>query len=250
MATLRLAGRRDRFDRTRVTDQTATTPPTAPSLRLRLAHLRAGTRLALAVLVGAAMLLLLPTSVRPQIRAVASWDSFALVALALTWLSILTLEPGQIRAWARREDPSRLVSLILVVLGATASLLAVLVLLKESMAMVQGEQIGAIVLALSAVALAWALIHTVFTLRYAHLYHERSDGPPPLDIPGLEDLPDYLDFAYFAFIIGMTGQTADIGIRARRIRRTALLHGIIAFLFNTSLVALMIGVLTSVLSPR
>ncbi len=217
-------------------------------LRTRLAHLHAGTRLAIAVLASLATLWLLPMSVRSEVRAVASWDAFAIVALALTWLSILTLGPAQIRALSQREDPSRLASLILVVMGAAASLLAVLVLLRGSMSMSGNDRNGAIALSLSAVALAWTLIHTVFTLRYAHQYYEAPPGSTPLDFPGLTDLPDYLDLAYFAFVIGMTAQTADVCIRERRIRRTALLHGVISFAFNTSLVALIIGVLTTVLS--
>jgi uncharacterized membrane protein len=217
-------------------------------LRHRLAHLHAGTRLAIAVVASAATALLLPQSVHADMRAVASWDAFAIVALALTWLSILTLGPEQIRALSQREDPSRLVSLVLVVMGAGASLLAVLVLLRGSMSMGGDDRNEAIVLSLSAVALAWTLIHTVFTLRYAHLYYDAPESSTPLEFPGLVDLPDYLDLAYFAFIIGMTAQTADVSIHDRRIRRTALLHGVLAFAFNTSLVALIIGVLTTVLS--
>ena len=210
--------------------------------------MRAGTRLATALMASAATLLLLPPSLRAEMRAVASWVSFAIVALSLTWLSILTLAPTQIRALAQREDPSRVVSLVLVVMGAAASLLAVLVLLNGSMSMNGADRIGAIVLALSAVALAWALIHTVFTLRYAHLYFDAPEGSTALEFPGVKDLPDFLDFAYFAFVVGMTSQTSDVAIHDRRIRRTALLHGVVSFAFNTSVVALMIGTLTTVLS--
>lgn len=190
----------------------------------------------------------LPESIRGEIRAVAAWDSFAIVALATTWLSILTIDAETLRVHARLEDPSRLASLILVVLGAGASLLAVLVLLQGSMTMTRGARDGAIALALSAVALAWLLIHTVFTLRYAHLYHDEREDTPPLEFPGPSRLPDYLDFAYVAFVIGMTAQTADVGVASPRLRRTVLLHGVIAFVFNTALVALSIGVLTSILS--
>lgn len=215
--------------------------------RQRLAHVRASTRLVVALLASALTAWLLPSGLSLEMRAVASWDGFAVVALGLTWLTILTLNPAQICTLARREDPSRLASLILVVLGAGAALLAVLVLLQESMKMQSGEKTQAIVLALSAVALAWFLIHTVFTLRYAHLYHSASESPHPLEFPGGDHQPDYLDFAYFAFIIGMTAQTADVNIRGRSIRRAALLHGIVAFAFNTAVVALSIGVLTTLL---
>ena len=216
-------------------------------VRQRVAHVHAVTRMVTALVASGLTAVLLPSSVSSEVRAVASWDGFAVVALVLTWWTIVTLKPAQIRTLAQREDPSRLASLILVVLGASASLLAVLVLLQESTKMRSGDKMQAIVLALSAVALAWALIHTVFTLRYAHLYYDVNAGDRALDFPGDVTMPDYLDFAYFAFIVGMTAQTADVNVRGRRLRRTALLHGIIAFAFNTAVVALSIGVLTTLL---
>ena len=191
--------------------------------------------------------LVMPHSIAGEIRLVASWDVFALVALLLTWTMILTLQPQQIRTMAQREDPSRVASMILVLLGAAAALLAVLVLLQTSMKMTGVPKTGAIALALSAVALAWFLIHTVFTIRYAHEFHDEPSAAAPLEFPGLTDLPDYLDFAYFAFVIGMTAQTADVNIHGRRIRRTALLHGVLSFAFNTAVVALSIGILTTLL---
>lgn len=214
-------------------------------LRDRVAHMRAGTRIAWAVAVSLLTLALLPPRYALELRAVAAWDAFAGTALLSTWFTILTLQPAQIHASARREDPSRAASLVLVLMGAGASLLAVLLLLKAS------AQLHAILLALSAVALAWTLIHTVFTVRYAHLYHDESPTAlaenGPLDFPGAEGLPDYLDFAYFAFVVGMTAQTSDVSIRGRRIRRTALLHGVVSWVFNTAVVALLISVLGSVI---
>ena len=214
-------------------------------MRDRLAHMRAGTRLAWALAVSVLTLVLLPAQFAMELRAVAAWNAFAGTALLSTWFTILTLRPSQIHASAKREDPSRAASLALVLMGAGASLLAVLLLLKAS------SDLPAILLSLSAVALAWTLIHTVFTVRYAHLYHDASltasihDGP--LEFPGMTDLPDYLDFAYFAFVVGMTAQTSDVAIRGRRIRRTALLHGVVAWVFNTAVVALLISVLGSVI---
>lgn len=193
------------------------------------------------------MLALLPRSISFEVRMVASWDGFALAALALTWTTITTLRPDQIRRLARSEDPSRFAALVLVIVGASASLLAVVVLLQTTMTMKNADKVAPVVLALSAVALAWALIHTVFTLRYAHLFYDTRDGDVALEFPGNVTEPDYFDFAYFAFVIGMTAQTADVNIRGRNIRRTALLHGVLSFGFNTAVVALSIGVLTSLL---
>ena len=220
-------------------------------LRDRLAHMRAGTRLVWALAVSVLTLFTLPARFAMEVRAVAAWDAFASTALLSTWFTILTLRPAQIHASAKREDPSRAVSMVLVLMGAGASLLAVLLLLKASASVVGGARTPEILLSLSAVALAWTLIHTVFTVRYAHLYHDESptalshDGP--LEFPGMDDVPDYLDFAYFAFVVGMTAQTSDVAIRGRRIRRTALMHGVIAWVFNTAVVALLISVLGSVI---
>jgi len=170
----------------------------------RLAHMRAGTRLAWAVSVSVLTLLLLPARVAMELRALVAWAAFAGTALLSTWVTILTLRPAQIHASAKREDPSRAASLVLVLMGAGASLLAVLLLLKASADLVGGARTQAILLSCSAVALAWTLIHTVFTVRYAHLYHESSpvasNHNGPLEFPGMDNLPDYLDFAYFAVV--------------------------------------------------
>ncbi|MEP6835194.1 MAG: DUF1345 domain-containing protein [Gemmatimonas sp.] len=222
-----------------------TLPARKRRLAVRLAHLPAYVRLFAAVLIGISSAFALPGDWPRAVRLVASWDGFAITALLTTWFTILSLRPAHIRRVARIEDPSRMLALVLVVLGAGAAMLAVLVLLQSSMNMVPSHKTGAIILALSAVVLAWLLIHTVFTLRYAHLYHGVNDGEGGLDFPGNETCPEYLDFAYFAFVIGMTAQTSDIAVTTRRMRINALIHGIISFAFNTAVVALSIGVLTT-----
>ena len=217
------------------------------SVRQRLAHVRAGTRLVVGLVASVLTALLLPQDLSREIRAVASWDGFAIVSLASTWFTILTVEPEQIGMLARREDPSRIASMVLVLLGASASILAVVVLLQSSTKLLGQEKIEVIVLALSAVALGWFLIHTVFTLRYAHVYYDAPDGQKQLEFPGNDSMPDYLDFAYFAFVVGMTAQTSDVCVSGRPMRRAALLHGIVSYVFNTAVVALSIGVLTTLL---
>ena len=124
-------------------------------LRDRLAHMRAGTRIAWALGVCLLTFMLLPSRLAMELRAVAAWDAFAGTALLLTWFTILTVQPAQIHTSARREDPSRAASLVLVLMGAGASLLAVLLLLKGSSASGSGAGTQAILLSLSAVALAW-----------------------------------------------------------------------------------------------
>ena len=101
------------------------------------------------------------------------------------------------------------------------------------------------------VASSWCLTHTIFTIRYAHLYYAQDDPDAPDDAPGEgldfpdEKNPDFLDFAYFSFVIGMTFQVSDVQITARPIRRIALLHGLVSFLFNTVVLALSINLASS-----
>lgn len=221
--------------------------PPGAGLRHRLALLKASTRLAVAVALSLATAVLLPAHLPWTVRAVAAWDGFALPLLALIWLTILTLRPSQIRQVARREDPGRVGSLAVVVLGAGVALLAVVLLLEASMQMDPNQRRGAIVVAISAVALSWSLTHTVFTLRYAHLFYSAVAGPPGLAFPGETTDLDYLDFAYFSFTIGMAAQTADVAVRSRALRRLTLLHSVISFAFNAALVALSISALNALL---
>lgn len=216
-------------------------------LAVRLAHLPSYVRLGVAVALGITSALALPGSWSRETRLVASWDGFAISALLFTWFTILSLRPAHIRRVARIEDPSRSLTLILVVLGSAAALLAVVVLLRTGMKDDNPHRNGTIILALSAVVLAWTLIHTVFTLRYAHLYHGAKAGMGGLDFPGDETCPEYLDFAYFAFVLGMTAQTSDVSITTRHMRMNVLVHSIISFAFNTAVVALSIGVLTTLI---
>jgi len=206
-------------------------------------------RLGLGLGIGLAAFLLAPAALHPITRWIAAWDGFALVTLSVIWSSITTSDVGRIRSVATAEDPGRIISFVLVLVGAIASLLAVTVLLG-SMNSSPGQAVQTqVALAVVAVVCAWLLLHTTFTLRYAHLYYDPSvDGQEGgLEFPGAEKEPDYLDFAYFSFVIGMTAQTADVSISGRTLRRMALLHGILSYGFNTAVIALSISSLASLL---
>lgn len=99
--------------------------------------------------------------------------------------------------------------------------------------------------AVGAVFCSWVLLHSLFTIRYAHLYYGHP-AERAVDFPGT-DQPDYLDFAYFSFVIGMTGQVSDVSIRSQAVRRLALLHGLVSFLFNTIIIAITINLLAGML---
>ena len=125
--------------------------------------------------------------------------------------------------------------------GALASLAAIVFELGAS----KGSPAG-LALAIVTITLSWALVHTAFALHYAHEYY-RGKTPGGLQFPSGEEHvdADYWDFVYFSFVIGMTAQVSDVGITDKIIRRTATVHGIISFMFNTALLALMVNIAAS-----
>ncbi|GAB2850010.1 DUF1345 domain-containing protein [Hymenobacter ruber] len=216
-------------------------------------------RLALAVIVGVAAALLAPHLLGTLARVVVGWVGFAAIDLALIILGMWQADTDDIRRVAASEDLPRTQAFVLVVGAAFASLGAVVGLMGSLKGISKDLRMLHVALSVAAVVLAWTLVHLVFTLRYAHSYYD-ADEDTGLDIGGLvfpddqgQDkgpklTPNYVDFAYFSFIIGMTAQTADIGIGNRSLRGAALLHGLIAFIFNTVIVALTIGTIGGMLN--
>jgi uncharacterized membrane protein len=214
-------------------------------------------RLGLGAAAGVLVAALAPGTLSPLVRVVAGWDGFALVTLTLMVLNMRLADVEDIRRVAASEDLTRSAASAVVVTGALASLVAVVGLLGTLKGLPQQAKVLHLGLGIGAVMLAWTLVHCVFTLRYAHAYYDTDDnghdcrglifpqdaGPDAAPPPE----PNYLDFAYFAFVVGMTAQTADVSISSRTIRGTALLHGLISFLFNTAIVALTIGTIGGLL---
>jgi len=180
------------------------------------------------------------------------WNGFAWTALALAWWEIFVSEPAVVIRTAKLQDSSRALIFLFVIVAAFASLFAVGVLLGGAKNVSGTRLTLQLVLAVTTVMSSWALVHTLFALRYAHLYYTIDDNEDiecdgnGLDFPG-EDRPDYLDFAYFAFVIGMTCQTSDVEVTERAIRRLALVHGVLAFIYNTVILALSINIASGLL---
>jgi len=215
-------------------------------------HLHARRRLALGLVAGAATFFILRGYLRLSSSAIAAWDSFAVVILALDWLTILMTPLHKIRELAQQQDLSRLLIFLFVVVAACAALLAVGFLISVHKAQTGGHFTVHLLLVLLTVISSWALVHTVFSFRYAHAFYGDSDEPGPhrhaggLIFPG--DRPvDYFDFAYFSFVIGMTCQVSDVQITSRRMRRLTLGHSVLSFGFNTIILALLINTVSSLL---
>ena len=139
---------------------------------------------------------------------------------------------------------------VLAFAAACVALLAVAFVIRGHGSPAHAVVARKVLLGLSTVAVSWFLLHTVYSLHYAHLYYGDSDcdeaSDKGLDFPGDKD-PDYLDFAYFAFVIGMTCQVSDVQVTTKRMRRITLLHGVISFGFNTVILALLINTISGLL---
>jgi len=163
-----------------------------------------------------------------------AWDVLALVYTGWTWLTVWRLDPAAAEAEAKCEDPGRDLTDLVLTAASLASLVAVVViLLGESTASTELRYTRA-ALALFSVFVSWTLVHTVYTLKYARLYY--SGTPGGIDFNG-SGPPDYPDFAYLGFTIGMTFQVSDTTISSRPIRRTALKHAWLSFPLDAVIIA-------------
>lgn len=175
------------------------------------------------------------------------WDVFAFTYCILCWIIFFSRSDRDIRQVARREDGSRTLVFILILLACFASMLMVLQLILSKDAKDAGMVLYLIV-AVSGILLSWFMVHTLFTFHYAVLYYDDAEGNPKVHAGGLEfpeedAHPNYLDFAYFAFVIGMTFQVSDVQINRSKIRQVVLLHGLLSFGLNTFIVALTINLI-------
>ncbi|UPJ50206.1 DUF1345 domain-containing protein [Bradyrhizobium sp. 200] len=205
-------------------------------LPVRVVYGRPRTFIAIAV--GAIVFFLLPDTRRLATRLIVGWDVFAALYLVLAYIMMLRCDVAHIRRSAVLQDDGRFLLLLLTAFGALASLGAIVFELGA----LKGNPAG-LILATVTIVLSWVLVHTAFALHYAHDFY-RGSKAGGLQFPSGEphEDADYWDFVYFSFVIGMTAQVSDVGITDRVIRRTATVHGIISFVFNTALIALMVNI--------
>ena len=221
------------------------TPSAALPQRLWRLLNNVGGRLVMGAVVGGLAAALAPTAWGALARGVAGWVGFAATALALIFVAMHQADADDIRRVAATDDLPRTLALTFVTVAALSSLAAVMSLPGAAEMAARSTRIAHLTLGVAAVVLSWLLVHAVFTLRYAHTYYDQ--GPDGRDAGGLlfappaPAEPNYLDFAYYAYVVGMTAQTADSGVNSRPQRLNTLLHGLVSFLFNTVIVALTIG---------
>lgn len=185
-----------------------------------------------------------------QVSLLATWDAFALCYLVLGWLLIGRTGEVETRRRAQRADPGGYVIFLLVVVAASASFVAIGFMVGSLAELAFWQRAERLTLSIAALLLSWLLIHTLFAFHYARLYYYlptgRKEHHRGLKFPH-DDEPDYLDFAYYSFVVGMTSQVSDVAVLSRRMRRLTLIHGVLSFVYNIAILAMSINIIGGVL---
>lgn len=221
-------------------------------------RLDAHHKLAISLVFGALAVMLAAPVVEQPIDWMIGWLAYSTAHLSLAWVTILTSHPAEVRREVDGQDSNRIMIYIFVVVASFVSLFAILFLLHGADKAASWSELTVhLILSFSCIVCSWVLVHTIFTLRYAHLYYRSAiDGRAGkerkgqgLEFPN-DTEPDFLDFTYFSFVIGMTFQVSDVTISSRQIRRLALVHALLSFAFNTLLVALTINVVSGLIQSK
>ena len=191
---------------------------------------------------------LLPVPTTWPFRALLGWCVGTTVYLVLAWWLAEVFDPKGTRQRAQAQDEPSVVLFGLMLLAVVACVASITLLLQQVRELQGIARVLHVGLAMLALALSWLFIQTIFAFRYAHRYYQeekrKRPGGPGLEFPKQSN-PDYFDFLYYSFVIGMTSQVSDVQVSSREMRRLTLGHSILSFAFNVLIVALTINVLAS-----
>lgn len=204
------------------------------------------TRLWLAALTGVAIFLLLPGDWSGISRILTAWNGAIALLVPLTYIWMNRLDAKQLRARYEEEDPTAPVILLVVVIAALLSVIAIVALLSTIKQTGAAQGTAHILLASLTIAQSWLLVPTMFTLHYADIFYSADPDEPPLSFPRTAE-PVFWDFVYFSFTIAAACQTADVATNQVGIRKTVVLHSVISFLFNVSILGFAINVTAGLL---
>ena len=174
-------------------------------------------------------------------RLLAAWNVGVWAYLfSLGWL-MFRATSQEVKAIAEREDRSAPVVLVIMVLAAVLSVVAIALELAGTEQLSPLDRVAHYLLTLVTLLGTWLLLGVVFTIHYAHLYYRDDPKNRPLDFPGERPHPDYWDFLYFSFTIGVAAQTADVSVRSHSMRRVVLAQAVLSFLFNLAILGLSVN---------
>lgn len=210
--------------------------------------LRAHLRLWVSIAIGVVIYWLTPGSLPFATHFLIGWDAGVLYYIIATAVVMALSTPNEIRYHSALHDEGAFALLLLTVAAALVSLGAIF----AELAGVSKSQAGYgidVALAIATVVVSWMFIHIIFALRYAHHFYGVGRRARGLRFPG-GGAPDYWDFVYFAFVIGMTFQVSDVGVTNKWIRRTVVAHGGLSFVFAATILALAVNIAASLIGPK
>ncbi|PZP48339.1 MAG: DUF1345 domain-containing protein [Pseudopedobacter saltans] len=203
-------------------------------------------KIGISILIGIITILLLHPIVKEDlIRYILGYSAFGIVLLGFYWVSFYRSPISHIQKEAQKEDSGRTVISFLILISILGSILAILLIIVSKNANPQTKllHIGSSILGVS---IAWFLLHTIYTVKYAHIYYGNSkfEKGCGLSFPEGDDyMPDFKDFLYFSFVLGMTFQVSDVSITTKKMRHVALWHSLISFIFNVVIIAVTINLI-------
>jgi len=216
-------------------------------LKLFVHAFQARPRLLLSTLIGITFFCFAPHAWRPETSGLVAWDIAVFIYLVLVLRLAQNSGPEQISRRARLQDDGALTTLTFSCVAAAACFVAIAFELSAMKGMTGQNKLFHATLVAFTIPMAWLFIHSMFALHYAHEYYASEDskgcglifpGDPPLS---------YWDFFYFSFIIGTSGQTADVAISCPSLRKIALVHCVLSFFFNITTLGLTINVASTLL---
>jgi uncharacterized membrane protein len=217
---------------------------TAPSSRSGLFHGFAFQRLLFALVIGLIGGTVAAVFLPWEGAALLGWDLTAALYVVRVWVRVLPMSATECSEHAVKEDPSLALADSVIVVAAIAELASVGLILGKVANAHGGMKAFLLTIGVLSVILAWGAVHTMFSLRYARIYYSGPDGGIDFNE---KSPPDYSDFAYLAFTIGMTFQVSDTDLTSKAMRRTALRHALISYLFGAVIIGLIINVVASLL---
>lgn len=207
-------------------------------------YISASHRLLLIALIGVASFFVLSSTPSIMVRLAISWIIASGLYILSTFLMMYFSTKENIARLAEKEDDGAIFILLIILLGSITSLVIIVIIMTDMKSLMVSDTVKVISLVLLTYFSSWFLIHTAFTLHYAHVYYQNyaKTKQPPLIFPDTLH-PNYIDFLYFSLLIGMTCQTADVNIAHSRTRFLAMIQGFTAFIFNTTLLVLIINLI-------
>lgn len=203
-------------------------------------------RIALSVCSTAIVYFIIPGNLSGLIGGMLLWDVFSLCYLIFSWIVLAKRSVPDIRRNAKKDDGSAAFVFILIIISSLASMITVLLLMLSQK---EASSASALYLpiAIAGILFSWLMVHSIYAFHYAHIYYDDDENNPGKDAYGLEfpgnAKPNYIDFAYFSFVIGCTFQVSDVEISSPKIRKIVLFHSLLSFALNTFVVALTINII-------